>query len=147
MKVRMYVAAAGAAALAGTGAFLLPAAASSHVTPHTLKYVSVEKNSVGFSKTVFGVQDTDHNQAGKAVGFDELHFKGVSATTVDANVTADFSGGMLYGTFKLNLTTAAITNGKVTGGTGAFNGATGTIRIKSLNSAGTRHLVTVTYHT
>ena len=35
--------------------------------------------------------------------------------------------------------------GKVTGGTGAFKGATGTITAKALNKAGTRHAVTITY--
>ena len=34
----------------------------------------------------------------------------------------------------------------VTGGTGAFKGATGTITAKALNKAGTRTAVTITYH-
>lgn len=36
-------------------------------------------------------------------------------------------------------------NGKVTGGTGAFAGATGRIKAKNLNAAGTRTVVTITY--
>ena len=38
-------------------------------------------------------------------------------------------------------------NGKVTGGTGAFAGAKGTIKAKALNASGTRTAVTVTYST
>jgi hypothetical protein len=41
----------------------------------------------------------------------------------------------------------AVSNGKVTGGTGAFKGATGTITAKNLNKAGTRTAVKVTYRT
>lgn len=40
-----------------------------------------------------------------------------------------------------------ISHGKVTGGTGAFKGATGTVKAKNLNSAGTRTAVTITYRT
>jgi hypothetical protein len=38
-----------------------------------------------------------------------------------------------------------VTKGKVTGGTGRFRGATGTIRARNLNKAGTRTAVRVTY--
>jgi hypothetical protein len=54
-------------------------------------------------------------------------------------------GGFLYGTFTISLKTGAISNGKVTGGTGAFAGATGTIKAKSLNATQTKHAVTITY--
>jgi hypothetical protein len=147
MKVRAYIAAAGAAALVGTGAFLLPAVASPHVTTHTLKFISVQKNSTSFSSTTFAGQDTDVNKAHKTIGFDEVYFKAVSASAARGNVTADLKGGMLYGTFRLSFKTGAITKGKVTGGTGAFKGATGTIKVTAVNKAGTRHAVTITYHT
>lgn len=39
--------------------------------------------------------------------------------------------------------TGVITNGKVTGGTGAFKGATGTIAVKTISN--TKHAVTITY--
>ena len=63
------------------------------------------------------------------------------------NATVDTTGGFLYGTVTLNFKTGAVTDGKVTGGTGAFKGATGTIKAKNLNQAGTRTAVTITYHT
>ena len=74
-----------------------------------------------------------------------LHVKVISSSSAAVNVTGDAPGGFLYGTFTLNLKTGAVTNGKVTGGTGAFKGATGTIKAKALNKAGTKHAVTVTY--
>ena len=64
---------------------------------------------------------------------------------MDCAAAAVTAGGFVYGTLTVNFKTGAITNGKVTGGTGAFAGATGTIKAKNLNKAGTRTAVTVTY--
>jgi hypothetical protein len=61
------------------------------------------------------------------------------------NIAVDTTGGFLYGALTLNLKTSALTNGKVTGGTGAFARATGTIKARNLNAAGTRTAVTITY--
>ena len=146
MKVRTSIIAAGAAVTLGTtGALLVPAMASANSATHTLKFISVTKKSVQFTKTTIGQQDTDVNAAGKTVGFDMLYITFTSATTAAVNVTGDFSGGFLYGTGTINMKTGAFSNGKVTGGTGAFKGATGTIKAKSLNKAGTRTAVTITY--
>ncbi len=54
------------------------------------------------------------------------------------NVTVDTTGGSLYGTLTFHFNTGTSTNGKVTGGTGAFKGATGTFTAKNLNKQGTR---------
>jgi hypothetical protein len=148
MKIRTSIAAAGAAVVLGTtGALVLPAVASAHSTTHTLKFISVTKQSIMFTKATGGQQDTDVNAVGKTVGFDMLYFKSVSATTGNVNVTVDTTGGFLYGTLTVNFKTGAISNGKVTGGTGSFVGATGTITAKNLNPAGTRTAVTITYST
>ena len=56
-----------------------------------------------------------------------------------------FLGGFLYATATLNLKTGAVTDGKVTGGTGTFAGATGTLKAKNLNKSGTRTAVTIVY--
>src|SRR5215472_1920532 len=144
MKLRTSLAAAGAAAVLGvTGALVLPAVASAHSASTTLKFISVQNASVLFTKATFGQQDTDVNAAGKTIGFDELYFAATSASTAAANVTGDFNGGLLYGTFTVNFKTGAITNGKVTGGTGAFAGATGTIKAKPISS--TKTAVTIVY--
>jgi hypothetical protein len=41
---------------------------------------------------------------------------------------------------------AAVSRGKVTGGTGIFHRAAGTITAKTLNKTGTKTAVTITYH-
>jgi hypothetical protein len=148
MKIRTSIIAAGAAvALGSTGALVLPAVASAHNTTHTLKFIAVQKagGGVGFTSSTQGVQETDTNTTGKTVGFDMLYIKVISSSSAAANVTVDTAGGFLYGTFSINLKTGAITNGKVTGGTGAFATATGTITAKALNPTGTKHAVTITY--
>jgi hypothetical protein len=132
--------AAGAVVVLGGAGVGLPAVASASSATHTLRFVSVSKAMVRFTKTQFGGQDTDMNAAGKVIGFDELYIKAPSGA---ANVTLDTSGGMLYGTGTINLKTGALSNGKVTGGTGAFKGATGTIKTKTISS--TKTAVTVTY--
>ena len=146
MKARTSIAAIGTAiALGGTGAFLLPAAASPRVVTHTVKVISIRKDSASFSKTSSGQADLDVNHAGKTVGYDMLHFT-FNPTTGQASggVTLDTAGGFLYGV--LRITNNPVIHGRVTGGTGAFRGATGTITAKALNKADTRTAVTITYH-
>jgi hypothetical protein len=147
MKIRTSLAAAGAVAVLGAGAVVLPAVASASSATHTLKFISVQKSSVMFTKTTGANQDTDVNAKGKTVGFDMLYFKATSATTGAVNITGDLSGGFLYGTGTINFKTGVFSNGKVTGGTGAFAGAKGTIKAKALNASGTRTAVTITYST
>ena len=101
----------------------------------------MQKAALSFTKAAQGIQDTDVNTAGKTVGFDMLYIALTSSSSAAVNTT----GGFLYGTFTVNFKTGAVTNGKVTGGTGTFKGATGTIKAKSLNKNGTKHAVTITY--
>ena len=144
MKLRTSLAAAGAAVVLGTtGALVLPAVASAHSSTHTLKFIAVQKGMVNFSSTTAGIQETDQNATGKTIGFDVLYFNVTSSSSAAVNATIDTKGGFLYGTFNVNLKTGALTNGKVTGGTGAFKGATGTITAKTISS--TKHAVTITY--
>ena len=144
MKLRTSLAAAGAAVVLGTtGAFVLPAVASAHSATHTLKFTAVQKATVGFTRATGGIQDTDVNTTGKTIGFDMLYFAATSANSVAVNFTVDTNGGFLYCTFTFNPKTGVVTNGKVTGGTGAFARATGTIRVKTISS--TKHAITITY--
>ena len=147
MKIRTSFAAAGAVAVLGAGALVLPAVASASSATHTLKFISVTKKSVSFTKTTGAQQSTDVNAAGKIVGFDMIYFAATSANTAAINVTVDTAGGFLYGRGTINFKTGVFSNGKVTGGTGAFAGATGTIKAKALNTAGTREAVTIIYST
>ena len=144
MKLRTSLAAAGAAVVLGTtGALALPAIASANSATHTLKFISVSGKSVNFGKTAGANQDTDVNAAGKTAGFDMLYFAVTSATTANVNVTVATNGGFLYGSGTINFKTNTFSNGKVTGGTGSFAGATGTIKAKDLSS--TKTAVTITY--
>jgi hypothetical protein len=146
MKLRRSLATAGAAVVLGTtGALVVPAVASAHTSTHTLKFIAVQEAAVVFNKSIAGIQEKDVNTAGKTVGFDMLYFTATSPARAAINATVDTTGGFLYGRFTLNLKTGAVTNGKVTGGTGAFTGATGTITAKTISS--TRHAVTITYTT
>jgi hypothetical protein len=144
MKLRTSLAAAGAAVVLGTtGAFVLPAVASAHSGTHTLKFLAVEKATVGFTRATGGIQDTDVNTLGKKIGFDMLYFAATSPSSVAVNYTLDTKGGFLYGTFTFHPRTGVVTNGKVTGGTGAFAEATGTIKVKTIST--TKHVITITY--
>jgi hypothetical protein len=145
MKIRTSIALAGAVAIVGTGALILPAAASACTTSRTLGFTAETKGSVGFSRSTEAEQDTDVNSKGKVVGYDMLYVALVSSTTAAINITVDVNGGMLYGTATLN-GEGAVANGKVTGGTGKFKGATGKFTVKTLNTAGTRHAVAFTYY-
>lgn len=145
MKGRRSVIAIGAAVILGTtGALVVPAVASARSTTHTLKFTSVEKQSIEFSKTAGGQQDTDVNSKGKAVGFDMLNFTAASATSASVSFTVDTKGGFLYATGTISFKTGKA-SGKVTGGTGAFKGATGTIKGTAVSNV--REAVTITYHT
>jgi hypothetical protein len=145
MKIRTFIAAAGAAmVLGGTGALALPAMASTHNASHTLKFTSVTVKSVPFTSTAAGFQDTDVNSAGKTIGFDDLYVTLTGKNSAAGNVALDVKGGFLYGT--IATTNAGETfSGKVTGGTGAFTAAAGTITAKATTS--TKTAVTITYTT
>lgn len=147
MKIRRSITAAGAAAvLGGTAAFLVPAAAAAHDATHTLTFTAVAENSVMFTPTTRGVQDTDFNSAGTTIGFDNLYLRFTSATSAHGTATLDIKGGFLYAT--LATTNGGQTfRGRVTGGTGAFSGATGTVAATATNASGSEAVVTVTYST
>ena len=138
-----------AAAVAG-GAFAVPAfasphAASSHAASHTMSFTAVTKASVGFSDASAGVQQTDVNKAGQTIGFDETYGTAISDSAIDNDFVLDAKGGLLYGTYILNLATGKVTDGKVTGGTGAFRHASGTLAAKAVS--GHEYAITVTYCT
>jgi hypothetical protein len=146
VKIRTSVIAVAAAAIVSTGAFVLPAAASASTSTHTLKFTAETGGSTAFSSSTEAEQDTDINGAGKVVGYDLLYVTLVSSSAAVLSITVDVNGGMLYGTAKLN-STGVVSDGKITGGTSKFKGATGTFTVETLNQAGTRHAVKITYCT
>jgi hypothetical protein len=149
MKHRNAIAAiATATALAGTCAIVVPAASASTSAPktHVLTFISVQEAMHNYSQTVGSQQDRDVNKAGKVIGYDLLYTVFNPKTeTAKLSFTAVISGGFVYGV--ANASASPVTHGTVTGGTGAFKGAAGTILAKNLNKAGTRTSITITYHT
>jgi hypothetical protein len=84
------------------------------------------------------------NAKGKVIGFDELYIAfNLKTGTGKGNVAVVTKGGVLYGTLRLTQTSIS---GRVTGGTGKFAGARGTISARNLNAKGTRTAVTIRYH-
>jgi hypothetical protein len=145
MKLRTSLAAAGAvAALGAAVAFVPPAMASAHSTTQTLRFISVQGPVVTYTKAQ-AQQDTDVSSKGKTVGFNVLYGNATSSDTAAVNATIAAKGGFLYGTYDINFDTGVITNGAVSGGTGAFAGATGTLTAKAINKAGTKYSVVITY--
>jgi hypothetical protein len=153
-RTRLSIAAATAVAAAGTAsALLVPAASASataavahHPPTHTVSFTSVQQAVTNFGQAASLQQDKDVNKAGKVIGYDILRFTYNPQTQAAVmSVTAGFPGGMLYGQMRND--GGSVTRGTVTGGTGAFRGAAGTITAKSLDENGTRTAVTITWHT
>lgn len=130
-----------AVALTGTVLTAVPSLAGSGKTTHTETFIAVSTANHQFDKTHFIGADKD-KQNGTVVGYDSVRCT-FSNPVATCTVAAAYKGGFLYGKFtqdaKGNLT------GKVTGGTGKYQGATGTL---SGSAAGkNREKVTVTYST
>jgi hypothetical protein len=121
---------------------MLPAVASTHNASHTLTFTAVSKKSVAFTPATFGGQETDVSSTGKIIGFDDVYAKLTGTDTSTANMALDTKGGFLYGVLTY-IDAGMIITGKVTGGTGAFKGATGTITGKTISS--TKTAVTIIY--
>jgi hypothetical protein len=148
MKHRIAIAAiATSAALGGACAFLVPAAsASTAAKSHTITFTSVEEAVHNYSQTSNSQQDKDANGSGKVIGYDMLYtVLNPKTETAKLTFTAVLSGGFVYGV--ASASSNPVSHGTITGGTGAFRGAKGTLLAKNLNKAGTRTAVTITYHT
>ena len=140
---RPIIAAAAAVVLGSTGALLAPAAASVHSAAQTLTFTSVVRNFVSFTSTTGAEQDTDVTSAGTVIGFDEVSVTlGTTANTAD--IAFALNGGLLYGTLTISRSTGSAT-GPVTGGTGSFAGAIGTIT--GTSAAKKKEAITITYST
>jgi hypothetical protein len=139
------LAALGAVAVIGAGAVVLPAVGSTARADHTLKLTSVELKSTEFGKTKFGQSDVDRNNAGKKIGFDTLNGMFNPKTgAVKIDVAFDTKDGFMY--FHLHSTSESTFEGAMTGGTGKFKHAQGTLEATNLNKSGTRTAVTIKYH-
>jgi hypothetical protein len=139
MKVRTSLALAGsAAALATAGLLGGPALASSASATHTVQFTTHIITQHPLGKNGGAELDKD-THGGKIVAYDVLDF--VSAKGADVSLA--LPGGFLYGHLTFNSKTGAV-NGKITGGSGAYRGDTGTV--KGVPVAKNVQNVTVKYH-
>jgi hypothetical protein len=96
---------------------VLPAVAGAHVASTTLKFTAVTNKHVTFTRSTFGMQETDVSSTGKTIGFDDVYVTLTGTNMATANVALDVKGGFLYGV--VTTTDGGKTfSGKVTGGPG-----------------------------
>lgn len=143
LSARVYIPAIVVAVAAGTGGFLLSQASAGTVT-HTLSFTAVQQAAANFASTS-GELDNDVDKSGKVIGYDILSIafnQKTKKATIDVALVTD--GGMLYGVMP---TSAPVSAGRVTGGTGTFQGATGSITATVPNHSTTHTNIVITYHT
>jgi hypothetical protein len=143
MQKALALAALGSAGAVGLGAVAMPALASSGSTTHTLKFVAVNQKQTQPSKRTF-VEDDQAKRGGKVIGFGILDGRITSSTGGTGVVAFGMKDGIVYA--KVTINNTPTTNGTITGGTGPFKGASGTISVTNLNKSGTRASVTIRYH-
>jgi len=146
MNKRLGIAALGGVGVLAAGAAVVPAAlAAPRTTSHTLHVTSVVQKQRQLGRGTF-LQDEKDLRNGKVIGFDVVRFQSTSNSTAAGRVAFAGKGGFLFGKLSINFNSPTF-HGTVTGGTGAYKGATGTISGKELNSAGTRTAVTLKFTT
>lgn len=146
MKLRAIIAATATAAALSTGPLVPLANASSRHVTRTLTFTSVQVATVKFSQTTGASEDKDVNKAGKVIGYDVIRFSfNAKTNTAALDLTVALSNGFLYSA--LSQSDSPVIHGRLTGGTGAFRGASGTITAKPVGSDGTKTTVTITYRT
>ena len=144
MKIRTsIIAAAAAVALGTTGALVFPAVASAHSASTTLKFIAVQKATVSFTKTNWRQPGDRCQRGGQDCRLRHDLLRGHLGDQCRRERHLRHQGRVPDGTATVSIKTGAITDGKVAGGTGAFKGATGTIKVKAISS--TKHAVTITY--
>jgi hypothetical protein len=133
---------AGIAAAASVGtAVALPSKAMSHSGTFTFIAVTTTAHTFGNNHFVGGDKDV---RAGHIIGTDSFRCVPVSKTTGNCEVAASYNFGQLYATFTEHFKTGALA-GKVTGGTGKFANATGTVTGSAVSQ--TKEKVTVSWQT
>ncbi len=126
----LLIGAVGAAALGLVPAGL--AVASTHsASTTTIKFIATTTASSS-SKTGFQMTGTE-TQSGKLLGWYVLSCQFTSPKAANCGGAGLTAQGMIYFKFPTTMT-AKTFSGKVTGGTGAFSGATGTIKGKAISS-------------
>jgi hypothetical protein len=143
MQKALALAALSSASAIGIAAVAMPALASSGSTTHTLKFVAVNQKQTQPSKRTF-IEDAQAERGGKVIGFGILDGRITSSTGGVGVVAFGTKAGLVYA--KVTINNTPTTTGTITGGTGSFKGANGTISVTNLNKSGSRARVTIHYH-
>ncbi len=139
--------ATGAAVIASTAlsgaAFVGPADATA--TTHTLKFVAISDRSHGAGR--FGFEGTDINRNhGRFVGYDLISgIYNPQTQTVRIYVAIARKGGLLFSRIHSRPGSQSEYVGRITGGSGRFAGATGTLTARNAPHNDNRTYVTVHY--
>jgi hypothetical protein len=141
-NLAMATAAVVIASTAVSGAALVGAADAAPVT-HTLKFVAISDREHAAGHNGFMGTEIERNH-GRLVGYDVI--TGIfnpSTQSVKIYVAITRHGGLLFG--RVHSTSQTSYAGRVTGGSGRFAGATGTITAKNAPHNDSRTFVTVHY--
>jgi hypothetical protein len=121
------------------GAATLPASGSNKTTTHTLRLNSISKGQHQVGGRSFTGIDVDKRH-GKVLGYDTLSGKfNVKTHIAVLDVAAALRGGLLY--IHGRSTEAGDFTGRVTGGTGRFHGAAGTVTGTQVNNNTTKIVI------
>lgn len=137
------IASAGAVLAAGiVTVSAVAGAAPAATTNHTIKLIATQTATHNFSRSSAAEADTDRSR-GKVIGYNVL---ALNFTKTGGLILGSFAtqGGVLD--FRLPLTNSKTLHGRITGGSGRFAGAMGTIAATELNNAGTKTAVTIVWH-
>jgi hypothetical protein len=125
-----------------TGVLLAVGTAEAARSSEVIRFLAVQVNQKQPNDKTFIIKDNDLIN-GKKVGHDTLTCKAVSQSKANCSIVIVFAAGKLYAKFVLSFT-APGGKGTISGGTGKYAGAKGTLTFKNLNDEGTRTRVVLT---
>lgn len=143
MNIRALIAGVGAAAVVGTGGLVLTSTvASAQSKPQTLTFYTATVKSFASSSSRSTLIESVDNSSGKLVGFEvENVSEAINAPVITHDDVVYLASGVIDGTVR-NAAAGRYT-GKVTGGSGSYKHAAGTI-VTSPDGAKTKVTITLT---
>jgi hypothetical protein len=140
---RTRIAVAGVAALAAAAPAVAFTTASAAPASHKITFVShpLKDSQIG-NHDMETSRDVQH---GKPVGFDTTNCAFSPPRSLVCTAVVARTAGMLYAKFNFNPNAGTTSGGRITGGSGAYKGATGTLSAKQTGKNSTT--VTIKYHT
>jgi hypothetical protein len=122
---RAAVGAAAAALVAGAVAGATTTSASGAPQTRTVRFVAVETGSHRFPPTSFAGSDVERHK-GKVIGYDSFTGKfNLQTHVAHLRVAISWRGGQIF--LRGRQTEAGVFTGTITGGTGKYQGASGTV--------------------